>query len=145
MTHPKLSGFPVVLESDVAWGQMDSFRHVNNVVFFHYFENSRIEYMRRIGWFELMDRTGVGPIVHSTHARFRRPLKYPDRIRVGARIISLEADRVTFEHRLLSDCWDDVAAEGQAVVVCYDYHKNGKTALPHELRERIDVLERGEA
>jgi acyl-CoA thioester hydrolase len=141
MTHPQLTGFPVVIESDVAWGEMDSFRHVNNVVFFHYFENARIEYMRRIGWFDLMDETGLGPIVHSTQGRFRKPVKYPDRIRVGARIITLEADRVTFEHRLVSGVWDDLAAEGQAVVVSYDYRANRKAGLPHLLRERIDELE----
>lgn len=142
MAHPKLDGFPVVIEADVAWREMDSFQHVNNVVFFHYFENSRIEYMRRVGWFAQMDATGLGPIVHSTQARFRKPLTYPDRIHIGARIITLEADRVTFEHRLVSGNWDDVAAEGQAVVVNYYYRGNKKAALPFELRERIDQLER---
>lgn len=142
MAPPQLAGFPVVVEADVAWGEMDSFRHVNNVVFFHYFENARIEYLRRVGWFDLMDATGLGPIVHSAQARFRRPLKYPDRISIGARVITMEADRVTFEHRLVSAAWDDLAADGQAVVVCYDYRGNKKAALPFDLRERIDHLER---
>ena len=143
MAHPKLAGFPVVVEADVAWGEMDSFRHLNNVVFFRHFENARIEYLWRIGWFALMDATGLGPIVHSANARFRRPLKYPDRIFIGARVITIEADRVTFEHRTVSAAWDDIAAEGNAVVVCYDYRANKKAALPHALREAIDTLEKG--
>jgi acyl-CoA thioester hydrolase len=144
MAHKQLADFPVVVEADVAWREMDSFGHVNNVVFFHYFENSRIDYLRRVGWFALLDTIGVGPIVQSTQGRFRRPLKYPDRIQIGARIITMETDRVTFEHRLVSESWDDVAAEGQAVVVCYDYRVNKKTPLPFELRERIDQLEQAE-
>jgi acyl-CoA thioester hydrolase len=144
MTHPQLVGFPVVIELDVAWGEMDSFAHVNNIVYFRYFENARVDYLTRVGWFDLMRDTGLGPIVASTQCRFRRPVSYPDRLAVGARIITLEADRVTFEHRVVSTKWNDLAAEGQAVVVCYDYRGKQKVALPDELRERIDRLERGE-
>jgi acyl-CoA thioester hydrolase len=143
MTHPHLTGFPVVVELDLAWGDMDSFAHVNNVVFFRYFENARIEYLARVGWFDLMRDTGLGPIVHSTHGRFRKPLAYPDRIAVGARVITLEPDRVTIEHRLVSRKWDGLAAEGQVVVVCFDYRSGKKAPLPDTLRERIDRLEQG--
>jgi acyl-CoA thioester hydrolase len=143
MAHAQLAGFPVVIELDVAWGEMDSFAHVNNVVYFRYFENARVDYLTRVGWFDLMQSTGLGPIVASTQCRFRRPVSYPDRLAVGARVITLEADRVTFEHRVVSANWNDVAAEGQAVVVCYDYRGKKKAALPDELRERIDRLERG--
>lgn len=143
MTHAQLAGFPVVIESDAAWGEMDSFRHLNNVVYFRHFENARVEYLRRVGWFDLMDATGVGPIVASTQARFRRAVKWPDRLLVGARVITLDTDRVTFEHRIVSTALDDLATEGQAVVVCYDYRQGKKTALPFELREKIDQLEQG--
>lgn len=141
MTHAHLAGFPVVVEADVAWGEMDSFRHLNNVVYFRHFENARVEYLRRVGWFELMDTTGVGPIVASTQARFRRAVKWPDRLLVGARVITIDTDRVTFEHRIVSTALDDLATDGQAVVVCFDYNAGKKVALPFELRERIDRLE----
>lgn len=144
MTHAQLAGFPVVIEADAAWGEMDSFRHLNNVVYFRHFENARVEYLRRVGWFDLMDSAGVGPIVSSTQARFRRAVKWPDRLLVGARVITIEPDRVTFEHRIVSTALDDLATEGQAVVVCYDYRQGKKTALPFELREKIDQLEQGE-
>src|SRR6185369_14060533 len=83
VTHPELSAFPVVVELDVAWADMDSFAHVNNVVYFRYFENARVAYLDRVGWFAALRDQGVGPIVHSTNARFRRPLSYPDRVLVG--------------------------------------------------------------
>ena len=143
MTHPQLSGFPVVVEMDVAWAEMDSFAHVNNVVYFRYFEHARVEYLTRVGWFDRMRDAGIGPIVHSTQARYRKPLTYPDRIFVGARIITIEADRVTFEHRIVSRQWNDLVSDGQAVVVCFDYRKQRKTTLPNDLRERIDQLEQG--
>lgn len=142
MPTPGLEGFPIIVSIDVAWGDMDSFAHVNNVVYFRYFEHARVEYVTRVGWFDLMKATGLGPIVSSTQARYRKPLTYPDRIEVGARIITMEADRVTFEHRLVSPRWPgEVAAEGQAVVVSFDYRQGKKAPLPEELRQRIDRLE----
>ena len=143
MTPTHLAGFPVVIEIDVAWGEMDSFEHVNNVVYFRYFENARVDYLTRVGWFELMKTDGLGPIVSATNARFRKPVSYPDRLLVGARVVTIETDRVTFEHRIVSRAWDDLACEGQAVVVCYDYRQKRKAPIPRELRERIDRLEKG--
>ena len=143
MTPTHLAGFPVVIELDVAWGDMDSFEHVNNVVYFRYFENARVDYLTRVGWFALMETEGIGPIVSATQARFRKPVSYPDRLATGARVVTIEADRVTFEHRIVSGKWDDLVCEGQAVVVCYDYGRRCKTPLPAVLRERIDRLEGG--
>src|SRR5262249_46610813 len=90
-----LQGFPVIVTQAVVWGDMDSYRHVNNVVYFRYFENGRLEYFRRLGWFEFEEETGIGPILASTQARFRRPLTYPDTISIGTRVSVIDADRIT--------------------------------------------------
>src|SRR6202035_1702223 len=66
MSEALVAGFPVLVEQAVVWGDMDSYRHVNNVVYFRYFENARLEYFRRLDWFALEAATGVGPILHST-------------------------------------------------------------------------------
>src|SRR5213080_4681434 len=100
MAHPELAGFPVVVELDVAWGDMDSYAHVNNVVYFRYFEAARIVLLDRVGWLRSMQEAGLGPIAASTNARFRKALTYPDRILVGARVTDTQPDRVTVEHRV---------------------------------------------
>lgn len=140
MPHPALAAFPVIVEADIAWGEMDSFGHVNNVVFFRYFENARVELLRRVGWFDLKKSHGMGPIVASASAKFRKPLKYPDHILVGARIADIQSDRVTIEHAIFSTAWDAIAAEGPAVVVNYDYGKGAKAPLPDGLRSAITAL-----
>lgn len=140
MVHPALAGCPVILTQDVAWGHMDSFGHVNNVVFFHYFENARVDWLSKVGWFALKESDGMGPIVASTAAKFRKPLTYPDRIHVGVRVTDILADRVTLEHVLVSEKWDTVAAEGSAVVVNYDYRAGAKAGLPDELVNAIRSL-----
>jgi acyl-CoA thioester hydrolase len=136
-----LHGFPVVVEIPVHWGEMDSFRHVNNTVFFRYFESARIAYLDRIGFRQESDHGGVGPILASTHARFRRPLTYPDSVRVGARTTEVGEDRFTMEYRLVSMAQGSTAAEGGGVLVSYDYGTGRKAPLPEAVRRAIQKVE----
>src|SRR4051794_30175136 len=129
-----LAGWPVVYEQRVAWGEMDAYGHVNNTVYFRYFENARLEYFRRLGWPGAERPTGVGPIIHSTQCRFRRPLAWPDAIAIGARVPKVEADRFTIEHVIVSEKLGAVAAEGWGVIVTFDYAAGAKAAVPDDLR-----------
>jgi acyl-CoA thioester hydrolase len=141
MIDSLLAGFPVAVELAVAWGDMDSYRHVNNVVYFRYFENARLEYFRRLDWFDYERQTGIGPILAATQARFRKPLTYPDTIWVTARVVDMEGDRFHLEHRIVSKRLGAVAAEGRGTVVTYHHGERRKVPLPEELRRRIEALE----
>jgi acyl-CoA thioester hydrolase len=144
MIHPALAAFPVVRADAVGWSDMDAFRHVSNLVYFRWFQEARVEYMTRLGWFEMHEAIGYGPIVAGTQARYRRPLAYPDTIWTGARILDIGKDRVTFEHKLFSEKWgDELVAEGQAVIVGFDYRSGTKAELPLNLRVAIQQLEKG--
>jgi acyl-CoA thioester hydrolase len=136
-----LSEYPVVVELPVFWGDMDWFRHVNNIVFFRYFESARIEYLERIGFRQELEHGGIGPILHSTQARFRRPIEWPDFVLVGARTTEVAEDRFTQEYRLVSRAHGEVAAEGGAVLVAYDYNAARKVPLPQPVRDAIARLE----
>ncbi|HET8657291.1 MAG TPA: thioesterase family protein [Longimicrobiaceae bacterium] len=140
-TDVLLAGFPIVVEESVSWAEMDAFRHVNNAVFFRYFEDARVEYLVRIGLGADPGPGGLGPILASTHCRFRRPVVYPDRLRVGARTAEVREDRFVMEYRVVSTAQETVAAEGGAVVVCYDYDSNAKAPLPAAVRRAIAGLE----
>lgn len=136
-----LADYPVRVVLPVVWGEMDAYRHVNNVVYFRYFESARLEYFRRMDWFDYENSTGVGPILASTEAKFRKPLSYPDMITVAARIPTLGDDRFTMLYRLVSHRLGAIAAEGQGVIVSYNYREGKKTAIPEEVRQRIAEVE----
>jgi acyl-CoA thioester hydrolase len=137
-----LAAYPMVVRQQIAWGDMDACRHVNNVAYFRYFENARLEYFARLDWFKFERESGVGPIVSATQARFRRALTFPDVALVGTRLLTLQEDRFTLEHRLVSEKLKDIATEGQVTVVAYRYAEQQKTPLPDELKRRIEALER---
>src|SRR5437588_12772379 len=104
-----LARFPVIVRQPVVWGDMDSYRHVNNVVYFRYFENARLEYFRQMGWLEFEKETGIGPILAATSGRFRRALTYPDDIGIAARVTRLGDDRFSLAHVSVSAAPEAVA------------------------------------
>jgi acyl-CoA thioester hydrolase len=141
MSHPLLAGFTVVIELDVGWSDMDSFDHVSNLVYFRYFQDARLVYLDRIGWLQSKRETGLGPIVKSTNATYRKPVKFPDHIWVGVRVIDVQPDRITVEHKVVSRAFDAVACEGNAVMVSYDYRNECKCPLPDTVRKAIEEIE----
>lgn len=134
-----LAGFPVVVDQQVRWGDLDAFGHVNNIVFFQFFESARMRYFDAIGFSSA--GTGVGSILHSTHCRFRRPLAYPDRLKVGARVTRLEKDRFTMEYRIVSAAHGAVAGEGEGVLVAFDYARQAKADVPDAVVAKIRALD----
>ena len=136
-----LKTFPVVIEIPVAWGEMDALKHVNNVVYFRYFENVRIAYFGKLKLGKFINETGVGLILASTKCRFKAPLTYPDSVLVGARTSDIKEDRLVMQHSLVSKRLQKVAAEGEAVLVSYDYRESKKTPLPEDWRRYVLDLE----
>ena len=137
-----LEGYSVVIEIPVAWGEMDSFQHVNNVAYFRYFESVRILYSEKLGLHKEKDETGIGPILGSTSCKYRLPLTYPDTVSVGTKITDIAADRFTMKYVIVSHKHQKIAAEGDGVVVMYDYREGKKTAIPEEIRKRILAMEK---
>jgi acyl-CoA thioester hydrolase len=136
-----LTGFPVVIDIPVAWGEMDALRHVNNIVYFRYFESARIAYFEKLRLWEFMNQTGVGPILASIQCKFKIPLTYPDTVSVGTSIPSIEQDRFVMKYRAVRHKSQAIAAEGEGVVVSYNYRESKKTPLPEEMKQRILTLE----
>ena len=91
---------------------------------------------------KLKDETGIGTILGSTCCKYRIPLTYPDTVSVGAKIIDIGEDRFTMQYAVFSHKHQRVAADGDGVVVMYNYNEGKKTAIPEEIRKRIEVMEK---
>lgn len=141
MLQAALADFPVVVEVPIRWADMDAFGHVNNTLVFRYFESARIVYLERCGFEQSYEETRIGPILHSTSCRFRRPLFYPDTVLVGARTIELHEDRFMTEYRAFSASHDEVACAGSSIIVSYDYDAACKAPIPDQVRALILELD----
>jgi acyl-CoA thioester hydrolase len=138
-----LRDYPVVIDIPIAWGEMDALQHVNNIVYFRYFESVRVAYLEKIGFISIADTAGIGPILAATNCRYKFPLTYPDRIRVGARTDRVEEDRFFMKYAVVSGRHGKVAAEGEAEIVAYDYRNLVKAAIPEDVAARIAEVENG--
>lgn len=135
-----LADFPVKVEVPVAWGDMDAMGHVNNTVYFRYFETARISCFGELGLGAIESSGGVGPILHSASCRFRIPLTYPDTVTVGARIGEIGEDRFEMLYRAVSHSHGAVAADGESLIVTFSYETGTKAAVSDELRARLREL-----
>ena len=136
-----LLDFPVIVEFPVAWGEMDALGHVNNIVYFRYFESARVAYLTRINFIDPEANGGIAAILASTHCDFRKALAYPDTVSVGARVVEIGSDRFTMEYRLVSHHLQKIAAEGKGVVVAYNYREKRKAEVPEAVRKNIQEVE----
>lgn len=141
MTTTHKQSFPVSLEIPVAWGDMDALQHVNNVVYFRYFETIRIEYLRRVGMLEVLADKHVSPVLAETSARYRRPVIFPDTLLVGARVSQLAEHGFTMEYQITSKAQGRVTTEGTARIVMLNVATGGKAALSNSLKQQVMQLE----
>lgn len=137
-----LSAYPVVIDFVVRWGDMDALGHVNNIVFLQCFETARIAYLEHVG----IEFTGLGSSEHgvilaANSCRYRVPVTYPDTLSVGVRVSALGNNRVIMEHAAVSQKLGKVVAEGDALVVSYDYVTGRPTPLRADHRAAIIALE----
>ena len=133
---------------------MDALGHVNNVMFFRYLESARVNFILTLaksvdGRASHADESavnirkvcGVGFILQHVQCRFRRPLFYPDTITVTSRVASIDTDRYTLEHDIISQKTGEVSAIGVGTIVTYDYEAGRKIAMPRELKTALEHLQ----
>lgn len=144
MAHPMKQlkkDYPVVLSQDIIWGDMDAFGHINNTVYLRYFEDARIAYFDHIGVHEQMKQFNVGPILATTKCNFRLPLDYPDRINIATRASILSPKKFNMEFVVFSEKHGAIAAEGDGLIVYYDYANEKSCEIPSEIVTAIKKLE----
>ena len=132
--------WPVEVEVQVAWGDMDAFQHVNNSVYLRWFETARIACFQRLEMPTNAGRSGPGPILARATVDFRQPVTFPDCITVRAKISKVGNTSFTMLYQAESTRLG-VVADGEGVVVMFDYAKRQKSPIDDGLRARIATLD----
>ncbi len=141
-TPELLKDYPIILTLPILWGDQDAFGHVNNVVYFRWFESARVAYLNDTGLQALMSQAHLGPILASIKCDFLRQLNFPDTVRIGARITRIGNKSVSMEHAIYSEALQAIAATADSVVVLFDYAQQKSCVIPADVRERIESLEK---
>ncbi|WP_394249852.1 acyl-CoA thioesterase [Vibrio profundi] len=135
-----LAEYPVVTEIPVAWGEMDALNHVNNAVYFRYFETARLDFFKHVELMEEMAVTKVGPVLGDTYCKYRLPVTYPDTLLVGSKVTDVQEDRFTMEYSIVSKKQGKVTTTGTATIVMFDFASNQKALLSIRLHNAIQEM-----
>lgn len=131
-------GRKLLLESrmPVRWGDMDFYGHVNNTVYFRYFEQIRVEWVEQLG-FRVGSDVEQGPIIVNASCTFLLPVNYPATVIV--KMYGGEPGRSSMMtwYELYIEGDERLYAEGASKMVWMD-HRNGRSApLPDVLRAQL--------
>lgn len=133
------AGYAHFLAIATRWMDNDIYGHVNNVVYYSYFDTVINEYLVRHGGLDIHGGTVVGYCVESM-CRYHRSLSFPDAIDAGLRVASVGNSSVRYEIGLFRQGEDKPAAQGHFVHVFVDRAKNKPAAIPPMLRDALERL-----
>lgn len=134
----KLTDYPVIYEQNVAWGDMDAFGHVNNVIYYRYIESARICYLDSLNIFKL----DINTVVASSQCKYLKPVFYPDQLKIGVRVEEIRNSAFRMNYLIWSSAQQQNVALGEAVIVCVDKENMQKTLIPEIIREKIIKIEK---
>ena len=121
----------------VRWGDMDAYGHVNNTVYFRYFEQARVEWLEQQGSRVSPDEP-VGPVIINASCTFYAPVNYPATVIV--KMYGGEPGRTSLMtwYELLVEGEDRLYADGAAKTVWMDICTGKSASLPDTIRALFD-------
>jgi acyl-CoA thioester hydrolase len=121
------------------WSDNDIYGHVNNVVYYSYFDTVVNTYLIERGALDIRNGTVIGLAIESL-CTFRKELTYPETIDAGLRVGRLGNTSVRYEIGLFRAGEDDPAATGYFVHVYVDRATRKPVPLPDALRRALEPL-----
>ena len=117
----------------VRWGDLDLMGHVNNTIYFRYFESLRIEWLTQ---FEAQPNPeGVGPVMANGFCNYLRQIEFPGEIIARHYVGTLGTKSIdTYFTLSMAGAPEVVSANGGATLVWLDFPSKKTMALPDDLR-----------
>ncbi len=131
--------YPHFLRVPTRWMDNDVYGHVNNVVYYSYFDTVVNEYLIRSGVLDI-ERSPVIGLVVETQCRFFKPLTFPEVVCAGLRVARLGRSSVRYEIGLFRGDDETAAAQGHFVHVYVERESRRATALPPEMRTALQKI-----
>jgi acyl-CoA thioester hydrolase len=126
-------------EMPVRWCDMDAFGHVNNSVYFSYFEIARVEWWHKA----IPDNVhfnDMGPVLVNASCIFHKPILYPENLSVSLYVgpPGRSSYECFYEIRAQADS-SILYAEGITKVVWIDRNTGKSVELPEYLRQHLPM------
>jgi acyl-CoA thioester hydrolase len=136
------ASYPYFRTLTTRWMDNDAYGHVNNVVYYSYFDTVVNEHLIREGGLDIARDPVIGLVVE-TGCTFHKPLAFPERIDAGLRVARLGASSVIYEIGLFREGDAEPAATGRFVHVWVDRVTQRPAAIPPAIRAALQPLVAG--
>ena len=121
------------------WMDNDAYGHVNNVVYFSYFDTVVNTYLIERGALDIQASAVIGLVV-DVACQYMSPLTYPETVTAGLRVAHIGRSSVRYEIALFAEGSDIAAAQGHFVHGYVDRASRRPTELPAPLRAVLEPL-----
>ncbi len=120
----------------VPFGDVDMMGHVNNVRYFAYFENARVEHMLSImGEWKAGD---VGVILAHAEIDYKSRARFRDELTINLRTTSVGNTSWVYEYEILNEKEKRLVATGKTVQVAFSSKENRPVPIPPELKKKLE-------
>jgi acyl-CoA thioester hydrolase len=133
--------YPHFLAIPTRWMDNDVYLHVNNVVYYSYFDTVVNQYLVERGVLDIEKSPVIGLVVE-TQCHYFSPIAFPDTVHAGLRVAKLGTSSVRYEIGIFRNAEMQAAAQGHFVHVYVDRAGNRPTPLPAALRAALEPLAR---
>lgn len=124
---------------DTRWMDNDAYGHVNNVVYYSFFDTAVNRWLIERGLLDVAASDAIGLVVE-TGCRYFRPLTFPDRVTTGLRVAHIGTSSVRYEIAVFRNDEQDAAAAGHFVHVYTDRATRRPTPIPDPVRQALATL-----
>jgi acyl-CoA thioester hydrolase len=134
------SAFKVFRRIDTRWMDNDVYGHVNNVVYYSWFDSVVNAHLIEQGALDIYHGETIGLVIE-TQCNYFSPLAFPETIDAGLRVTKLGSSSVRYEIGLFAQGEDLCAARGHFVHVYVDKeNRRPVKALPLNLKTVLETL-----
>lgn len=134
-----LADYPHRRDITTRWMDNDAYGHVNNVVYYSYFDTVVNQYLMEQGMLDIERSTVVGLVVE-TRCNYFSPISFPDMVHAGLRVVKLGTSSVRYEVGLFRNDDALASAQGHFVHVYVDRATRRPVALPDAMRSALTPL-----
>ncbi len=136
---PSRDNFAHYLPIQTRWNDMDRYGHVNNMVYYGYFDTVVTDYIMRVGGM-YPNEDVIGALVVESKCRYHRPIAFPSIIQAGLRVGKLYRSSVCYEIGIFCDEDPALAADGYFVHVYVDKTTMRPESIPDPIRPALARL-----
>lgn len=133
-----MEGYPVTAQIEVRWRDVDALGHVNNAVYFTYFEIARTRYWEAA--FGARTLPDINFLVASIQCDFLRPTRYGSSIAVGIRVPTVGRTSFDFEYEARGEGGIPVA-RARSTQVLYDHAADHKLAITEAWFDQVAAIQ----